>query len=475
MRRPILIASLLWLAAPLAHAQDAGTAPAPAPTATPAPAPAAPAPAPLDTQAAPAPLDTQAAPASIEAQAAAPADVPMTNAELEAFGLDTNNAGVDTDLHVSGFADFTVSTAFVDKESAWRVTSVPPRTTGYIGNFNVYLKKNLTETLRTMGEVRLTYLPNGSADLITGLRTNTSAADYADYNRTLRWGGIEIERVYVEWSIHPLVALRIGQFLTPYGIWNVDHGSPTYVPVQRPFVIGNNWFPERQTGFELFGRWDASGASTIGYHLTLSNGTGPVSEYMDLDENKAIGGRIFWDHLKLGEFHLGASGYYGRDTGATWALSFTPGGALAAKETINSQYDAMALGADASWKYRGLLLQTEWIAFQRRYTEHGRTSTATAFGMPGTFPADSISWGMYALAGYRFKWLGVMPFMVIEHIDGEVFPGYYAKNVTYQAGLNIRPVDVLTLKIIYYHVKFLEGVSEDEPLRQMQAQIAWAF
>jgi hypothetical protein len=82
---------------------------------------------------------------------------------------------------------------------------------------------------------------------------------------------------------------------------------------------------------------------------------------------------------------------------------------------------------------------------------------------------------MYALAGYRFSWLGTMPFIVIEHIDGTLYNFLPVRNVTIQGGLNVRPVDVLALKLVYYHVKFLEGAYKDNPLRMLQAQAAWAF
>jgi hypothetical protein len=464
-----LFVFILCASASLAHAQDAG---APAPLAPePPPAPAA-EPPPAD----PGPTTPAAQPPGEPTPAAlAEPEVPLTEAELEALGLNTHQAGIDTSLQVSGFADFSVAAQFTPKDSVWRVTgSAPPHSAFYVGNFNVYLKKNLTETLRTMGEVRFTYLPNGGYNFVTNERTSTAVPDYSDYGRNMRWGGIEIERLYLEWSIHSLVALRVGQFLTPYGIWNVDHGSPTYIPVQRPFVIGNSWFPERQTGFELFGRWDPSAANTIGYHLTLSNGTGPVSEYSDLDENKAIGGRAYWEYHALGELRLGVSGYYGRDTDAITAFVFKPDGTLGAAETLNAQFDALAWGADLSWKYRGWHLQSEWITFQRAYTPGGRPAALAFPGQPTSFVADEFSWGMYALAGYRFSWLGVMPFVVLEHIDGAVV-GLRVNNVTYQAGLNVRPVDVAVVKLVYYHVDFLDGSYEDIPLKMIQAQVAWAF
>lgn len=119
-----------------------------------------------------------------------------------------------------------------------------------------------------------TYLPNGATDLATNVVTSTVVPDYTNLAGQFKWGGIELERVYLEWSMTPWLTLRAGQFLTPYGIWNVDHGSPTIIPVTQPHVIVQALFPERQTGLELRGQLPLSANHTIDYHLTLSNGIG---------------------------------------------------------------------------------------------------------------------------------------------------------------------------------------------------------
>jgi hypothetical protein len=295
------------------------------------------------------------------------------------------------------------------------------------------------------------------------VRGNTTVSDYTDFDRPLHWGGIEIERVYLEWSPLSWVTVRAGQFLTPYGVWNVDHGSPTIIPAQKPFVIGVGFFPERQTGIELYGRVEASNYSGLGYHLTLSNGAGPISEWADLDRNKALGARAFWEYRGLGEFRLGSSAYYGRYTDSTRRTVF--GDVISVVADIHTQYDTLALGVDAVWKYGGVHLQGEWLERQNKYTNKGRTASAGPTGT--TFPSDTRDWGAYGLLGYRFDWLGVMPFVSYQrlHDQGDLsLTGYHV-------GLNVRAIDAVALKLQYDTI--VTGLGS--PIRIMYAQVAWAF
>jgi hypothetical protein len=423
-----------------------------------------------------APVPAVSQPAAVE-----PA-VPLSEEELKALGFATPEGGgevsaLDTELHVFGFIDFSVSRLIADESSPIRAF-LPNRTNFYIGNFNLYLTKNLNKYFRTMGEVRFLYMPNGDIPLTDGVGTpTTTTQDPADYDRPLHWGGIEIERVYLELAAHRFLSIRAGQFLTPYGIWNIDHGSPTVIPVQRPYVVGEGLFPERQTGFELFGRWDATRSGTLGYHLTLSNGQGPITEYRDLDDNKAIGGRLFWEQQQaLGSLRFGGSAYYGQSTDGATNFRLTPAGLVQAQDVIYQQYDVLSLALDAVWKYRGLVVQGEWISRQRIFTESGRTAVVNDYLQQTVFPSDATSWGVYGLIGYRLPWFGIMPYYVGQYFDSTSTNGIHSEITNMQFGLNIRPYDVVIFKLEYSYGFFARALlGSNDPIQFFQAQVAWAF
>jgi hypothetical protein len=435
----------------------------PAPEAAPAsaePQPAEPTPAtPSDVPPADATATTTAA-ESADMSAAEAGGGEMSAEELAALGLASEGPTVDTSVHLSGFVDFSVIAGFNDTSE-----TVSPQDRAFaIGNLNLYLTKNLNESFRTMIEVRLMYLPNGAGTTIGAPPMNTAVADYADLGRTVHWGGIDIQRVYLDWQATNFLTLRLGEFLTPYGIWNVDHGSPTIIPAAKPYVIGVGFFPSRQTGLEAFGRTDAGSTGAIGYHLTLSNGTGSIPEYRDLDHNKAIGARAFYETRALGELRIGGSAYYGTNSEGTTSLTFM-NGELKNTKTLTSQSDQLAFAIDAVWKVSGLHLQAELLTLQRKYTDEGRIVHAGPTGQP-TFGPDSFSWGAYGLIGYRFDWYGVMPFVMYQNLeqpDAISFRGFHV-------GVNLRPIDALALKLQYDNIK-----SADMTFSMGYVQVAWAF
>jgi hypothetical protein len=412
---------------------------------------------------------------------AAEESMELSAAELAELGLTQEGGGqaaVENDLKIYGFADFTMRTVFGGKNSANR-GSLQRHPSFYIGNFNLYMSKNITEKLRMFGEVRFTFLPNGApiSGSPTGEYVSTATADYADANRPLNWAGIEIERVYLEWAALRALTIRAGVFLTPYGIWNVDHGSPAIVTVDRPYIIGSQFFPERQTGFEVLGRFELSAHNGLGYHLTLSNGMGPTSITRDLDSNKAVGGRLYWTNDSVGELRIGGSIFYGRDTNSREATVLQPDGMhINYRTSILSQSDVLSLAADLRWTIGGLLLQSEFITQQRKYTEAGRVAYLNPLIAQNIAPKDSVSLGAYALVGYRFEWMGIMPYFLFQKVDETTGNSAAIEILMFNVGLNVRPLDAFVFKAEYSNGFFPnDSIIGDEQFRTLQFQFAWAF
>lgn len=487
--------SLLALLPSAAHAQETPTAPRPGvdavspPTAPAEPAPATPAPAapgsgaeatpgvmPAGADPAPAtapptsvPADAAAsAPSTVDAEAAAVAAALEQEIAKEAADTD------DYKLDIYGFADFTYGMAV--KKFAFG----PPYNSFAVGNLNVYLASDLGDSWRSLAEVRFTYLPHGvnQVNPATGAvtRIDTTSADYTDLGRPLRWGGISIERAHLEYIAHPLLTLRGGHFLTPYGIWNVDHGSPVIVGVRRPFIVGEALLPESQTGLEIYGTHHFDPIQ-VGYHLTLSNGRGPIDTYQDLNSNTALGGRLFARaDTGAGDFTLGVSGYTGRYTDRAQTFAIDPNGQLSVDYPITLDYNERSFAADVKWELEGFLLQSEAIMNDMVYDDV-RPADPFAIGGPPGYLTDVRRVGVYGLAGYRFAFGGIMPFAGLEYYDAGR-AGFGGEAAAFWGGLNVRPTPRVVLKGQYTYSWFPgdpADIPEDSHYNSVDLQAAWSF
>jgi hypothetical protein len=397
----------------------------------------------------------------------------LSRAETEASAVD-----VGPNLNLYGFADFSVTHQFNDRSGVQGLLfGESPNFS--VGNLNLYASADLTKGWRSLFEVRFTYLPNGSLNPKTVQREATIASDYAAFGQTMRWGTIEIERVWLEYSLHSVLTIRAGQWLTPVGIWNVDHGTPTIIPVNRPNVMVAGLFPERQTGFEIYGNI-LLGQATLGYHLTVSNGRGNIDDYADLDKNKAVGGRLYLSVMAVGTLTLGVSGYLGRATDA--GLAFDPTGTeIPFVKKISTQYDEMSYAADLLWEWEELHFQGEMLFQEMAFTDVGRPAPALPLASPGLIPNNRRSGG-YLLVGFRFPWLGLMPFVMAEYVyhgsASLMTAGGTRGTVAFCGGLNLRPVPSVTLKAQYLHAA-LEALAatggKDNALDTFSATAAWSF
>ncbi len=406
------------------------------------------------------------------------ADTAALLAQLEA---DTAPIGATPSLQLYGFADVSFFKTWLPSDSALGVL-VGRRSSFALGNLNLYLSSDLGEGWESLAEVRFTYLPNGSRRVNpeTGVveRQDAIVSDYTNVSRERRVGGIFIERAWLQYSASPMFSVRAGSWLTPYGIWNVDHGSPTIIPVVRPYTIGLELLPESQTGVLVRGVGYPSDSISLGYAVGLSNGRGPVKEYADLDGNKAVTLRVHATHRAEGTLALGLSGYYGRFTDLQQSVRLTADG-VELTEDIISQYDEITYAGDVKYTLGGFHLQGEFVLNERKYTEVGRTLHSDT-----TFTPDIRQYGGYGVVGYRFDWLGVMPYMtgeyfVVPNILEPTRPPTKDRISVFGIGINARPTQNVTIKLEGNYATFGGDIPEDsafaDPVRNLQTQAAWAF
>ncbi|MCE9573825.1 MAG: hypothetical protein K8W52_11785 [Deltaproteobacteria bacterium] len=466
------------LAATAAHAQPT---PEPIEVGTPAEGSAPPEAPPPDGAAADlaAAADAAADVANVPAPAAPPADGPSAadqaadDIDLASLGLDPASAGSGEEdkLNIYGFADFNYWAPFLPKGNV--VASYLPKEHYFsFGNLNIYLARNLGASWRALSEIRFLYSPNGSE--AGGALTSTSVEDPANLQRSVSWGGISIQRAYIEHDLTSKISVRAGHWLTPYGIWNLDHGSPTIIGTLRPYIVGEQFFPESQTGIDVFGS-TLVGDYKLGYHATVSNGRGPASTVRNLSNDMGFGGRVEFEAPWAGSFKAGASVYAGKFVDRpTDQVSVDATGKPIDVEPVGTRYAEVAYAADAQWIHRGLHLQSEIMARQRAYDTGARPGTAAT-----GFSPDSASWGIYGLAAYRFeRFWNVMPYVQAEHyraLESSVTTQIGRVIRVWDAGLNFRPSASVVLKLSWNDAWFPDRRLDIAHFKVAMAQISWVF
>ena len=390
---------------------------------------------------------------------------------------DSGDSDTQHKLDLYGFADFTYQRLLIPTSNVWTRT-YPSVNSFAVGNFNLYMSSNLGDSWRALAEVRFLYLPNGATSPDSSgnaVRTDTTVLDYAGFEEPIRWGGIRIERIYVEHEFNGLLKFQVGQFLTPYGIWNVDHGSPTIIGIKKPFVVSAQLFPEQQTGLQLYGSGFLD-PFEIGYHLTLSNGRGPV-EYQDFNDDKAIGGRVYVKTDTIGTLTVGGSFYRGGYYDRSAKYAPTPDGSgVDQTYTTISKYQEMSLGADVKWEYNSWLAQGEFIMNEANYAKGSRPRTQV-LKPPAGFLADYRRWGAYGLLGYRLPGVPLMPYVIVQHAFAPDSPST-PPATAYEVGVNYRPTAAVVVKLEYtdWHFSGPGSVGFGNfPLRILASQVAWAF
>lgn len=385
------------------------------------------------------------------AAAAAPADAQLA----ELIGMGTPES-FEPSIKFYGFADTGLQRAwggFFDNG-----LSQSDKLNFILGNVNLYIDATPAEHLRFLTEVRFTTLPDGSetndpalsqTELVsTSIFDQTSAAGGIFF---VHWGAIILERAQIEWTPTDVFGLRVGYFLTPYGIWNVDHGSPTRIMLRPPLFMSLTMFPERQTGVEAFGvlhalPWD------FGYSVYVSNGR--TWGTIDFSDDKAIGGRLTAKTRRPFPMLFGFSLFRGTEQNVEKSVGPDASGqsVVLRKETV--ALSEWAAGLDASLDIDALRIRAEFTA-RRVVYEPGKR--APLLGIP---QSDITQSAAYLMLAYRLPWLGLEPLVVAEYARWPT-PAFGEVVVTGSVGLNVYFNPALTLRLQYSYSTLVDFEETD--------------
>lgn len=306
----------------------------------------------------------------------------------------------------------------------------------------------------------ITGVPSALAPALAAQGFRATRTDTAKFPTPKSISAPFIERAYFEILLNSKLNFRIGRFITPAGIWNVDHGSPVILPVKQPYqttVIPI--FPERQDGVTLFGN-GYFGDHDYEYSVYASTGSDPDNNKLRGIQDLSGGGKAA---LRLDlpvKVKLGLSGYSGltRSTKVygvatrqiPYAAISSPNAALGGAATpdpaklipamsmppafsdvyyetqVRLQDRHLAWGLDGRFDIKGAFLQTE---FNQRISTNELNESAK----------DAVFTGYYAIVGYKHplnEKVALTPYLMYEGLEWKDITG-----VPSAAGFGQLPMD----------------------------------
>ena len=380
---------------------------------------------------------------------------------LDQAAMASEDAEADAQrLRIYGFTDVGFRKMWFKRTSSWD-NVMPPAGTFLLGSANLYFDAKPVEGFRALSEIRFTHYPHGSEVGTSFDRTDTRVYDISSPNgrNQIAWGSIVIERAWLEWNDYDALRVRAGYWLTPYGIWNLDHGTPTLISLLLPDFFSMEYFPTHQTGVQLLGTVP-TGNWELGYHATISNGRTPG--LVDETEDKALGGRVFARLADTTSVTIGASGYYGSYSETDKALESVSPFLVEGTEVV--AYDEYALATDLALDANRFRLRAEGVMWRRRYEEGLREAYA-----PGVYKPDFYRYDTYLLAAYELPWAGLEPFVYGEYISRENDEVW-----VYSAGVNVHFNAAVKLKSQLSRVHFTERELPDD-FTALDTRLVMAF
>jgi hypothetical protein len=400
-------------------------------------------------------------------------------AELaELAALTAEGSGFEPTLSIYGFFDVSLLKWFIEEGDPLQAAFTEDLT--FVAtDLNLYLHSQMAEDWSFLAELRFSFLPHGTLDYNTMERRDTTVSD-PHTSEQVRFGGVFIERVHLTWQPKDWFGVTLGRFITPFGIWNIDHGSPVLLGSYAPYIMMTEVVQLRQTGLMVHGRFVPTESWFIDYALTLSNGRGPLDQIYDLDDNKAVGLRLK-STVERGRFKLalGGYGYYGHTTDE--AITYSSLDPLVVEVDQLERYSELTGSLDLLVELFGVRLQAEYARSLIRYrTRPPRRMPMAGITVAGQRQPDYASWVGYVLLGWTLpldELIGEMkltPFAMLERSEPEDFSDEF--NLwSLRGGLNFKPNAFIAIKLDGGYVTFESSSMFRHPAWMLGSQIAVAF
>ncbi len=342
-------------------------------------------------------------------------DLLRTDFDVARGGEDTNEA-YENPISFYGFMDMGFQKLWAKDGSTLLGTGTSRAGTFVLGNVNLYMDANPTQTWRGLTELRITNYPNDaltspaipllsrSEQRVNGTVNDINSAD-PGWN-TVSWSAFVLEQSWIQNTVTDWFGVRVGYWLTPFGIWNIDHGSPTVIGLTRPQFTRGRFYPEHQLGVQAFGNVNVN-AWKLGYTAYISNGKTPGA--LDMTGDKAYGMRLSAQTARPFPMAFGLAAYTGRYShqivGAQPNTLFSP------SFTEDVSYRQWDVGADVSIDIASLRIRTE-VSIER--IDYDGAKAELVWNIPGRLTPDRTLLGWYSIAAYRLPWLGLEPYASFE-------------------------------------------------------------
>lgn len=419
-------------------------------------------------------------------------------------------------FNVYGFLDATVSKIYVDDSHIMWTVGQHDQWQFEVTHVNVYGDWKPNPYMRSLIEIGVHPYPHGTGDsvgiitestvYIQGYDTTTVSIDTIrtprlpvdntildDQDGPLQWGSITLERAWMDFLFGNHANLRVGKFITPYGIWNVDHGSPAILTVRQPYQTGTfRVFPRSQIGLMGYGT-AFLGDADLSYKLYASTGRNEIT--IDEVTDLAVGGNLETKLPVLDDLQIGFSGYTGlRRNQKGWRviemdvemvprivpLCDSSGNVIgidtaasaaateqAIRDTLEAQareFDRHTYGYETTSQSREICLGVSGKLSVGAFTFQGEYNYQylTNHMIPDAFTHVHA---FYALGSYRIPFhrhVAVTPYAMFEQIkargaennpqdlfDGSFFDGF----ITVLGGVNIKLFTVGCIKLEYGFIK----------------------